>query len=78
MHSSNGIIRPLNWLNKRRYLSKRIPYPSSTAHPIKICLFIDGLDEYVEKLFEIIQLIKKPTTSKPVKICLSSGTWNVF
>lgn len=29
------------------------------------------------KLSEIIQLLRKPTTSKPVKICLSSGAWNV-
>jgi hypothetical protein len=61
-----------------RYLSKQIPYPLSTAHPIKICLFIDGLDGYVGKLSEIIQIFKKPTTSKTVKMCLSSGAWNVF
>lgn len=39
--------------------------------PIKLCLFIDGLDEYEGCYDEIVDLFRS-TTSRNVKVCLSS------
>ncbi|RFU26466.1 hypothetical protein B7463_g9874, partial [Scytalidium lignicola] len=42
-----------------------------------VCLFIDGLDEYVGDPMETVRLLKHFVSSK-VKICLSSHPWLVF
>ncbi|KAI6085130.1 hypothetical protein F4821DRAFT_279668 [Hypoxylon rubiginosum] len=48
---------------------------------IKLCLFIDGLDEYTgltEEPDDIINLISQLSSPGNVKICLSSRPWNKF
>jgi hypothetical protein len=42
------------------------------------CFFVDGLDEYAGDHAEIIEILRKLTTSKHIKICASSRPWNVF
>ncbi|RDL38738.1 uncharacterized protein BP5553_03078 [Venustampulla echinocandica] len=44
----------------------------------KICIFIDGLDEYDGDHRQIISLLKKTCSHTDVKICLSSRPWIVF
>ena len=44
----------------------------------KYCFFIDGLDEYEGKHYEIIKALNFLTSSAHVKICLSSRPWNIF
>ncbi|KAF4535006.1 uncharacterized protein LTHEOB_2981 [Lasiodiplodia theobromae] len=47
----------------------------------KICLFIDGLDEYDGDHRELIRLLRNLITSsesQPFKLCVSSRPWNVF
>lgn len=44
----------------------------------KLCLFIDGLDEFDGNHYEIVQVFQKFSASSHVKICLSSRPWNVF
>jgi hypothetical protein len=49
-----------------------------TAVPVKICLFVDGLDEFDgdhEQLAELFILLSK---SPSVKICVTSRPWVVF
>lgn len=47
----------------------------------KICLFIDGLDEYDGDHRELIRLLKdltRSSNSQLFKLCVSSRPWNVF
>jgi hypothetical protein len=46
--------------------------------PLKLCLFIDGLDEYEGDHEEMAELFKAVTSSESVKACVSSRPWNVF
>ncbi|KAK6595017.1 hypothetical protein H4I96_10748 [Botrytis cinerea] len=45
---------------------------SQTEMPMKLCLFIDGLDEYHGLEVEIARLFKKIVFSPDVKVCISS------
>ncbi|KAF4966307.1 hypothetical protein FSARC_5979 [Fusarium sarcochroum] len=44
----------------------------------RLCLFIDGLDEYEGKPSDIIGLVNDIRSIKNVKICVSSRPWNEF
>lgn len=44
----------------------------------KMCLFIDGLDEFHGDHSGLIQLLRDLVTVPAVKICVSSRPWNVF
>ncbi|KAF4977805.1 hypothetical protein FZEAL_5712 [Fusarium zealandicum] len=50
----------------------------TTALPVPICLFIDGLDEYTGDHLEICQTLKQMAKSPFIKICVSSRPWNDF
>ncbi|KAH0429235.1 hypothetical protein CcaCcLH18_08587 [Colletotrichum camelliae] len=52
----------------------------STAErmPLRMCLFIDGLDEYDSNHAELCQVLLDMAKSPHVKICLSSRPWPVF
>lgn len=45
---------------------------------MKICIFIDGLDEFEEDHQELTNFFKKYSLDGSVKICLSSRPWNTF
>ncbi|EPE09112.1 nacht nucleoside triphosphatase [Ophiostoma piceae UAMH 11346] len=45
---------------------------------IRICFFIDGLDEYDGDHFELCRVLKNMKFSGNVKLCVSSRPWNVF
>jgi len=51
---------------------------SQTVFELKICLFIDGLDEYEGDHAEIVALFEGVLTSESTKICVSSRPWLVF
>ncbi|KAK8193866.1 uncharacterized protein BKA78DRAFT_313113 [Phyllosticta capitalensis] len=44
----------------------------------KICLFIDGLDEFEGDQNEILQILKDLDASPSVKMCISSRPWEKF
>ena len=44
----------------------------------KICIFIDGVDEYDGEIAVIIQLIRDLSSSGSVKVCFASRPWNIF
>jgi predicted transcriptional regulator len=44
----------------------------------RLCLFIDGLDEYKADHLGLIQLLKAISAAATIKICVSSRPWNVF
>ncbi|KAL1623368.1 hypothetical protein SLS56_008309 [Neofusicoccum ribis] len=44
----------------------------------RICLFIDGLDEYEGEKSEIIKIINTMAASPHIKLCISSRPWNEF
>ncbi|KAI8267651.1 hypothetical protein K4K58_007545 [Colletotrichum sp. SAR11_239] len=46
--------------------------------PLRMCLFIDGLDEYDSNHAELCQVLLDMAKSPHVKICLSSRRWPVF
>ena len=44
----------------------------------RICLFVDGLDEYDGHHTDIIQFLAELSRSPYIKICVASRPWNVF
>ncbi|ORX92514.1 hypothetical protein BCR34DRAFT_608794 [Clohesyomyces aquaticus] len=44
----------------------------------RICLFIDGLDEYDGDHEDLIQVIRNTADMPSVKLCVASRPWNVF
>ena len=45
---------------------------------IKLCLFVDGLDEFVGNHQELCEILSSLATSQHIKLCVSSRPWNVF
>ena len=45
---------------------------------VRLCLLIDGLDEYAESHTDLVDLILSLADSSCVKVCVSSRPWNVF
>ncbi|KAI8725572.1 hypothetical protein NCS52_00128600 [Fusarium sp. LHS14.1] len=46
--------------------------------PLKICFFIDGLDEYDSNHAELCEVLRDMAGSPHIKMCLSSRPWPVF
>lgn len=46
--------------------------------PLKMCFFIDGLDEYDSNHAELCQVLRDMASSPHIKMCLSSRRWPVF
>ncbi|OHF03622.1 hypothetical protein CORC01_00941 [Colletotrichum orchidophilum] len=46
--------------------------------PLKMCFFIDGLDEYDSNHAELCQVLLDMAKSPHIKMCLSSRRWPVF
>jgi hypothetical protein len=46
--------------------------------PLKICFFIDGLDEYSSDHTELCKILRDMASSPHIKMCLSSRPWAVF
>ncbi|KAL6821224.1 hypothetical protein V8C40DRAFT_275841 [Trichoderma camerunense] len=51
---------------------------SADNMPLKICLFIDGLDEYDSDYAELCKVLCDMANSPHIKMCLSSRPWAVF
>jgi hypothetical protein len=60
-------------------LSQALEAIASLDHlPVRLCLLIDGLDEYDGDHSEIIRVIKTMAKSPHIKLCVSSRPWTVF
>ncbi|KAK3343377.1 hypothetical protein B0T25DRAFT_462970, partial [Lasiosphaeria hispida] len=46
--------------------------------PVCLCIFIDGLDEYLGDHLDLCQLLSELSQSPYIKLCVSSRPWNVF
>ncbi|KAF2164988.1 hypothetical protein M409DRAFT_24889 [Zasmidium cellare ATCC 36951] len=44
----------------------------------RFCFFIDGLNEYTDDHYELVQYLQLLVASKVVKLCVSSRPWNAF
>ncbi len=73
--NGNLIIRQ-NWSLPK--LSKLFRSLISLYVPRKICLFIDGLDEYDGDCAEMISLITSISNLPTAKVCVSSRPWVIF
>jgi hypothetical protein len=51
---------------------------STKDMPLKICFFIDGLDEFDSDHAELCNVLCDMTSSAHIKMCLSSRPWAVF
>jgi len=84
-------IDPIDWRREfqwSRVILKRALSALRTRNRIRICLFIDGMDEYdnaqdeadnQDKDYqEIISILTSLSESTNIKICLSSRPWLVF
>jgi len=63
----------------RRELSDTLIFIARMQHsPVKICLFIDGLDEFSGDHLDLCSLLESFSKSDHVKLCVSSRPWNIF
>ena len=70
---------PPKWLWSFARLEKAMDdLQIASAGRFKICLFIDGLDEYEGDSEALVGLFDKLSRSTDIKICLSSRPWLVF
>ena len=79
MSTVDRIKSPLTW--SLPLLMKGIErFLENASKDIKICLFIDGLDEFDGNHADIIAFFKNIARSfhQRAKVCLSSRPWNVF
>ena len=52
--------------------------PFQKMESFRFCFFIDGLDEYDGDHFDVINIVKRLSSSSAVKCCFSSRPWNIF
>lgn len=74
----NAGVTPPRIKELEAILANTIAYVSSIA---RICLFIDGLDEFegnTEDLKGLVKWVKKMVATFPVKFCVASRPWRVF
>lgn len=50
----------------------------TTSRDTKVCLLIDGLDEFAGKSLELIKLIRRLTEFPNLKLYVSSRPWLIF
>ena len=68
--------RSLNWsLEELRKALRRL---RTGGYDFRLCLFVDGLDEFSGNHMELAKLLIDIGSSPHVKICVASRPWNVF
>lgn len=50
----------------------------TTDNKTKICLFIDGLDEFKGEHSDLVGFLRDIVRAFPIKLCISSRPWQVF
>lgn len=48
------------------------------ATPVRLCFFVDGLDEYDSDHGELCRVLRDMARSPHIKLCVSSRPWDVF
>lgn len=74
----NQELKPPGIAELKVMLRKAVDYVSSMA---KVCLFIDGLDEFQggnDDMNDLINWVKTLVETSPVKLCVASRPWRVF
>ncbi|KAI8945531.1 hypothetical protein F4801DRAFT_568092 [Xylaria longipes] len=46
--------------------------------PFRVCIFVDGLDEYEGDHLSLVELLQRIASSPCTKLCVASRQWNVF
>ncbi|KAF2732209.1 hypothetical protein EJ04DRAFT_497353 [Polyplosphaeria fusca] len=78
IYEKNG-LHGLPVTNNRKELKDAIiRVTTQTEYPLKMCLFIDGADEFNGDHTEIIELFRTVAASHSTKLCISSRPWPVF
>ncbi|KAF8848816.1 hypothetical protein BDZ45DRAFT_810488 [Acephala macrosclerotiorum] len=75
LHSINK--KPHGW-SLRQLMAAFKGITEETSIPFRLCLIIDGLDEFDGDHEEMARLFKSVAQSPAVKVCLSSRSWQVF
>jgi hypothetical protein len=66
------------WTHEKLRAAIRSVAQSRDCGRRKICLFIDGLDEFQGNHLELVNLVTDLATNPRLKLCVSSRPWNVF
>lgn len=66
------------WTDRRLHTSFRRITQDYSLRRSKLCLFIDGLDEFAGDQSSLIDLLRSITDGQHVKICLSSRPYIIF
>ena len=66
------------WTDRRLHTSFRRITQDSSLRRSKLCLFVDGLDEFAGDQSSLIDLLQSITDGHDVKICLSSRPYSIF
>lgn len=72
--SSSAAAKPWSAAELRHVLD----LATSPEFDVKICFFIDGLDEYNGDHLEVSEELLRLSKSRNIKCCISSRPWNVF
>ena len=66
------------WTDRRLHTSFRRITQDSSLRRSRLCLFIDGLDEFAGDQSSLIDLLRSITNGQYVKVCLSSRPYMIF
>jgi hypothetical protein len=66
------------WTHEKLRAAIRSVAQSRDCGRRKICLFIDGLDEFQGNHLELVNLVTDLAANPRLKLCVSSRPWNVF
>jgi hypothetical protein len=75
LHLFDEDPRPYTESSLQSFLSRTIQHMCRST---KICLFIDGLDEFKGKHDDLILYLSDVLQRYPIKVCVSSRQWQVF
>lgn len=71
----NEDMRKISEEELREMLYRAVGFITATS---KVALFLDGLDEFDGKPEILITLLRRLTSSYPIKVCLASRPWTEF
>ncbi|PON28461.1 hypothetical protein TGAM01_v202955 [Trichoderma gamsii] len=77
-------ISDLLWIDNRQWeLSElqeglRVVMRQAAEAPFKLCLFIDGMDEFSGNHKDFVEFVKSSGNYENVKLCIASRPWVVF
>ena len=72
------VLKPMVPWTRRQLFDMIKAFGGARGSGERLCIFIDGLDEYEGEAADLVALISTIAESPHIKVCVSSRPWNVF